>query len=105
MKFTVEKFLAKLPLPANEKYTGGVPFVEVFNKGALKIELFAPREKDLQTPHEQDEIYVIAEGESEFLLGDKRINCKFGDVLFVPAEMEHRFENFTEDFATWVFFI
>jgi mannose-6-phosphate isomerase-like protein (cupin superfamily) len=105
MKYTVEEFLAKLPLPANEKYKDGVPFIEVFNKGTLKIELFAPRERDLQTPHEQDEIYVIVQGESEFLLGAKRINCKFGDVLFVPAKMEHRFENFSDDFATWVFFL
>ncbi len=27
-----------------------------------------------------------------------------GDFLFVPAGVEHRFENFTSDFATWVFF-
>ena len=27
-----------------------------------------------------------------------------GEVLFVPAGVEHRFEDFTEDFATWVFF-
>ena len=30
--------------------------------------------------------------------------CKAGDVLFVPAGMEHRFENFSDDFATWVVF-
>jgi len=24
--------------------------------------------------------------------------------LFVPAGIEHRFENFTSDFATWVIF-
>ncbi|MCA1624619.1 MAG: cupin domain-containing protein [Acidobacteria bacterium] len=84
---------------------GGVPFIEVLNKGELKIKLFAPRGRDLQTPHQQDEIYVIVQGTSEFLFGDKRIKCKFGDVLFVPAKTEHRFENFSEDFATWVFFV
>jgi mannose-6-phosphate isomerase-like protein (cupin superfamily) len=26
------------------------------------------------------------------------------DVLFVPAGVEHRFENFTDDFTTWVIF-
>jgi hypothetical protein len=41
-------------MPANEKYAGGVPFVEAFKKGTLKIELFAPRGRDLQTPHEQE---------------------------------------------------
>jgi mannose-6-phosphate isomerase-like protein (cupin superfamily) len=27
-----------------------------------------------------------------------------GDVLFVPAHQEHRFEQFTEDLALWVLF-
>jgi quercetin dioxygenase-like cupin family protein len=26
------------------------------------------------------------------------------DVLFVPAGVEHRFDNFTDDFMTWVIF-
>ncbi len=35
--------------------------------------------------------------------GERR---KFGphDFLFVPAGMEHRFENFSDDLAVWVFF-
>jgi uncharacterized RmlC-like cupin family protein len=27
-----------------------------------------------------------------------------GDFLFVPAGIEHRFVNFTDDFSTWVIF-
>jgi len=27
-----------------------------------------------------------------------------GDLLFVPAGIVHRFEDFTDDFATWVMF-
>ncbi len=27
-----------------------------------------------------------------------------GDILHVPAGVEHRFEEFTDDFATWVVF-
>lgn len=27
-----------------------------------------------------------------------------GDLLFVPAGVVHRFEEFTDDFATWVMF-
>lgn len=29
---------------------------------------------------------------------------KPGDLLFVPAGVEHRFGPFTDDFATWVLF-
>ena len=27
-----------------------------------------------------------------------------GQVLFVPAGIEHRFEDFSDDFSTWVIF-
>ena len=27
-----------------------------------------------------------------------------GDLLFAPAGVAHRFEDFSEDFAVWVFF-
>ena len=27
-----------------------------------------------------------------------------GDLLFVPAHVEHRFERFSDDFRTWVIF-
>ncbi|CAN5253144.1 hypothetical protein BH11BAC6_BH11BAC6_05790 [soil metagenome] len=52
----------------------------------------------------QDEIYIIASGSGMFFRNGERIRFNKGDVLFVPAGMDHRFENFTEDFATWVIF-
>ena len=33
-----------------------------------------------------------------------RTKFRQGDFLFVPAGIEHRFESFTNDFATWVIF-
>ncbi|MEM8848319.1 MAG: cupin domain-containing protein, partial [Bacteroidota bacterium] len=63
-----------------------------------------PNQVDLQEPHSRDEVYVIISGTGEFLIRDKRYTFAPGDFLFVPAGVEHRFENFTEDFATWVLF-
>ena len=60
------------------------------------------KKTDTQQPHKQDEIYFIASGSGTFFKNDERI--LFSDVLFVPAGMEQRFENFTHDFATWVIF-
>lgn len=70
----------------------------------MSIEYFAPKKLDTQTPHKQDELYIIVEGHSEFYRDGERISCKKNDILFVPAGMEHRFENFSENFATWVIF-
>jgi mannose-6-phosphate isomerase-like protein (cupin superfamily) len=36
--------------------------------------------------------------------GDKRAPFGAGDLIFVPAHLPHRFENFTVDFAVWVAF-
>lgn len=79
-------------------------FTELFQHGSLSVEIYKPNKVDKQTPHTRDEIYVIASGSGEFLLEDKRTTFSAGDVLFVPAGEEHRFENFSDDFVTWVFF-
>lgn len=79
-------------------------FVKLYEHGSLVVEYYAPFGVDKQTPHTRDELYVIASGTGEFVFGDKQVSFKPHDVLFVPARVEHRFVNFTEDFATWVFF-
>jgi mannose-6-phosphate isomerase-like protein (cupin superfamily) len=104
MKFSFEEFLGKLPQPANEKWTEGVWFTEAFVKGNFELEFFAPRGKDHQTPHEKDEIYVVVRGIGEFVKENERTTFEAGDVLFVEAGARHHFENFSEDFATWVIF-
>jgi mannose-6-phosphate isomerase-like protein (cupin superfamily) len=90
--------LELLPGPQGERY------IELFRHGTLSIELYAPRDNDPQTPHARDEIYVIASGSGRFRRGSEETSFGPGDVLFVPAGKEHRFEEFTDDFATWVFF-
>ncbi len=76
----------------------------LFVHGTLKVMLYAPLGTDPQIPHDRDEIYAVVKGSGQFLLGGRRISFKAGDVLFVPAGVEHRFEDFTDDLATWVFF-
>ncbi len=68
------------------------------------MKIYAPRRCDPQTPHEQDELYVVVSGSGEFVNGDERHTFGPGDVLFVPAGVPHRFEDFTGDFQTWVIF-
>jgi mannose-6-phosphate isomerase-like protein (cupin superfamily) len=79
-------------------------FTEVFKHGSLVVEFYKPDKVDHQQPHDRDEIYVIATGTGIFFNGGRRFNFKPGDFLFVPAGVDHRFENFTDDFSTWVFF-
>lgn len=97
-KVGLEEAIAQLPLEAIQRFT------VVMKHGSMSVEYYAPKIKDLQTPHLQDELYVIVKGKAIFIRGDEKISCMSGDVLFVPAGVKHKFENFSDDFATWVIF-
>jgi mannose-6-phosphate isomerase-like protein (cupin superfamily) len=86
------------PLPAGRRSA------EILRNGSLEVRWYAPRGTDAQTPHERDEVYVVAAGRATFVRGAERVAVAAGDLLFVPAGMEHRFEELTEDFGTWVMF-
>jgi mannose-6-phosphate isomerase-like protein (cupin superfamily) len=79
-------------------------FAEMFRHGTLRVDIYAPRSRDPQEPHSQDELYVVIQGEGVFVNGDTRQSFGPGDVLFAAAGEIHRFEDFTDDFYTWVFF-
>lgn len=73
-------------------------------RGTMVLELYAPRRVDDQHPHSQDELYFVARGSGTFSCGAEKVSFGPGDALFVPAGIEHRFEDFTDDFETWVVF-
>ena len=80
------------------------PFLTVFEHGTLTVEVYAPDEIDHQKPHARDEVYIIISGSGFFVNDGVRTAFSAGDFLFVPAGIEHRFEDFSKDFSTWVFF-
>ncbi|WP_435102404.1 cupin domain-containing protein [Arhodomonas sp. AD133] len=83
---------------------GGGEVALLFEHGSLAIEYYKPDKVDRQQPHTRDEVYVIASGAGHFVKADQRHPVTVGEVLFVPAGVVHRFEQFSEDFATWVIF-
>ncbi len=72
--------------------------------GSMRVGVYAPRGRDEQTPHGQDELYIVIAGSGTFERGEERVPFAPGTVLFVPAGMAHRFTGFGDDFATWVVF-
>ena len=82
----------------------GARFVKVLEHGSLLVESYAPRGRDPQRPHTRDEVYVVVAGGGHFRNGERRHPFGPGDLLFVPAGVEHRFEEFTEDLVVWVIF-
>ncbi len=97
MKATVQEMLSKLE-------DQDVLFSKAFEHGSMYVELYRPDKADHQTPHEQDELYVVVSGSGAFINGGSQTVFGPGDVLFAKAGVIHRFENFTDDFVTWVIF-
>ena len=73
-------------------------------RGSMTLRYYAPKGEDRQTPHDQDELYIVARGRGRFLRGDLRVDFGPGDMLFAAAGEAHRFVGFSDDFATWVVF-
>ena len=76
--------------------------VPIFSHGSLVVEMYTPKDHDPQTPHRRDELYFIARGTGLFFDGAERHAVEPGSFIFVPAEQEHRFEEYSGDFAVWV---
>src|SRR5258705_2495406 len=89
---------ARIPGPAGEHSTS------VLQRGSLNLKLSLPVTPNQQSPHEQDEIYVIMAGKGVLFHDGKRDAFESGDVMFVAAGTEHHFEEFTQDLAVWVVF-
>ncbi len=85
-------------IPADARYQ------EAIRHGTMSAGLYAPHESDDQEPHDQDELYVVINGSGFFRIADERRPFGPGDLLFVEAGVEHRFEDFTPDFAVWAVF-
>ena len=100
------KFPALIPIEAarSAPIPPGRRSPEMMRHGSLEARFYAPRGSDPQTPHDQDEIYIVHTGSGRFRKGDDVRPFGPGDVIFVEAGAVHRFEDFTSDFAAWAVF-
>lgn len=59
---------------------------------------------DPQRPHHEDELYYVLRGRARFQAGDEDAEVSSGSVLYVAAEVQHRFYEISEELAILVFF-
>jgi len=89
--------LSSIP-PDKERY------IECSRHGTMSLGMYAPHKKDLQKPHDQDELYFVLSGSGIFVHGNQKDRFSAGDTLFAAAGVNHHFEDFTDDFSAWVIF-
>lgn len=89
---------ARIPGPAGERAALAL------KRGTLDITLSVPAPPNRQSPHEQDELYLIIRGHGVLVHDGKRDPFAAGDILFVAAGIDHHYENFSPDLALWRIF-
>ena len=75
--------------------------VESMSAGLYVLEAGAA---DPQSPHAQDEVYYVVSGRGRVTSGGAERAVEAGDVLFVPAQEEHRFHSIEERLSLLVVF-
>jgi mannose-6-phosphate isomerase-like protein (cupin superfamily) len=59
---------------------------------------------DPQKPHREDEMYYVVRGRAHMQIGSELAEVSAGGVIFVEAELAHRFYDIQEELEVLVFF-
>jgi mannose-6-phosphate isomerase-like protein (cupin superfamily) len=59
---------------------------------------------DPQKPHREAEMYYVVRGHARMQIGFEHAEVRSGSVIFVEAELEHRFYDIQEELEVLVFF-
>jgi mannose-6-phosphate isomerase-like protein (cupin superfamily) len=89
-----------------QRAQGGKSYREFLRVPTMSAGLYvlAAGSNDLQKPHHEDEMYYVVRGRARFRADDQDGEVSAGSVLYVAAEVEHKFYDITEELALLVFF-
>ena len=68
------------------------------------VYVLTPGATDPQKPHKEDEVYYVVRGRAKMRIAGEEQVVKTGTVIFVPADIEHRFFDISEELEVLVFF-
>jgi mannose-6-phosphate isomerase-like protein (cupin superfamily) len=85
---------------------GGDSYLEFLRESSMSAGLYRipAGEPDRQTPHAEDEVYVVTAGRASIEIGGDTYPVEEGDVVFVERGVEHRFVDIEADLETLVLF-
>ena len=84
----------------------GSPYNEFLRVPALSSGIYTLKagSKDLQSPHDEDEVYVVIQGRARLKIEDRDVAIGPGSILYIKASSEHSFFEIEEDLTLLVFF-
>jgi mannose-6-phosphate isomerase-like protein (cupin superfamily) len=90
----------------DQRRRSGKAWLEFLRVPALSLGIYSlpARGEDPQNPHTEDEVYYVVSGRAMLRVGDEDRVVEPGAILFVGANVKHRFHSIKEDLTTLVFF-
>src|SRR5208283_4136313 len=84
----------------------GTPFLEFLRAPSLSAGLYVlgVGSEEAQTPHSEDELYVVLSGEGQLQVGDVSREVGLGSLCYVKAGERHRFHSVVERLRLLVVF-
>jgi len=95
-----------LPTLSAERAQAGKLYQEFLRVPALSAGIYVlpAGGSDPQKPHKEDEVYYVVRGHAKMRVGSEERVVKSGSVIFVAAQVEHRFFDISEELEVLVFF-
>ena len=90
------------PQPRDADGHGYVDFL-ASEKLSVGLAIWRAGSTDRQQPHGEDEVYYVISGRGRISVGGEERAVKAGSLVFVAAEVEHRFHDIEEDLRVLVF--
>jgi mannose-6-phosphate isomerase-like protein (cupin superfamily) len=75
-------------------FEAGGGYAVIHESPGIELGVYVPPIPDRQTPHAEDEVYVVLEGSGAIMIDGERQELSRGDQAFVPADVEHRFVDY-----------
>jgi len=81
-------------------------YLEFLRVPSLSVGLYSlpANGTDPQQPHTEDEVYYVIAGRAHIRVGAEDRSVEPGTVVYVAAEVEHKFHSIVEDLTILVFF-
>lgn len=96
----------ELATEIEKQNASGRPYHEFLRVPSLSCGIYTlpPGAKDLQAPHDEDEVYYLVRGRGRLRVGGEERSVGPGSILYVRATSEHSFFEIEEEMTLLVFF-
>ncbi len=89
-----------------QRKQSGKAYLEFLRESSMSagVYVLAAGSVDQQSPHKEDELYYVVKGKGRMRAGSENHSVGPGSLIYIGAEVEHRFYDIEEELTVLVFF-